>query len=149
MKCSQIEKKIAVSEPLTAADTKHVQTCATCAAFLRDAAALKSSPKIETPAHLKSRTLRMSLQQLAADHQPEKSSYFKRLWQTPRAALILTGFSILALFVTFLYQLGCDPSDLFCRVSSFFLILILAQNIIAALCLPLLIQHKNNLYYKW
>jgi hypothetical protein len=150
MKCSDIERKIALSDELTPAESEHVQNCKNCSAFLRDSESFRSIQKIETPTHLKSRTMRMSLQQLESQTESKApASYFERLWQTPRTALILTGFSILALFVTFLYQLNCDRTDTFCRVSALFLIIILAQNIITALCVPLLIQHKNNLHYKW
>ncbi len=144
MICSHIEKKSALSETLTPMEVQHLQTCSHCTAFLRDVQAFKSAPAIETPAQLKSRTLRMSLQQLEAQSNPEATpSYCEQLWQTPAAALLLTGFCILALVVTFLHQLGCDPKDTFCRMSALFLIIVLAQNIIAALCVPLLFQHRN------
>ena len=150
MKCSQIENKLALSEPLTAAESEHLRHCQNCSAFSKDVEFLQSIPKAETPEHLKSRTLRMSVRQLNTQPQVHtKTSYFERLWQTPRTALALTGFCILALVVTFLYQLECDRTDIFCRASALFLILILAQNIIAALCMPLLVQYKNNFHYKW
>ncbi len=149
MTCSHIEKKLATFQPLTAAETAHVRECAQCSAWLKDIEFLKSTPKSETPAHLKSRVLRTSLRAFETTRQPAESSFWVRLWNRPQTALLLTGFSLLALIVTVLYQLGCDGSDTLCQVSALFLIIILAQNIIAALCMPLLLQHKNKLYYKW
>jgi len=82
--------------------------------------------------------------------QPQRQSlvsYFKNLWNSTQAAIILAGFCILALFLTILYQINCDQTDWICRGVSIFLIVVLAQNIIAAICAPLLIKHKKILNY--
>lgn len=149
MKCSHIKKKLATLEPLTAAEAAHVHECPQCSAWLEDIEFFQSTPKSETPAPLKSHTLRMSLRVFEATPQTAELSFGVRLWNRPQTAFLMTGFSILALIVTVLYQLGCDGSDTLCQVSAIFLIIILAQNIIAALCMPLLLQFKNKLYYKW
>lgn len=149
MTCSAIQKKLSVFDELTTVELEHIKSCPECAAFFKDVKSLHITRKAKTPARIKSLTRKASLFELNAQpERPSGQSFFERLWQMPQTALTLTGFSVVALFITILYQINCDSSDIFCRISAVFIIIILVQNIIAALCVPLVVQHKNFLHYK-
>ncbi|MBN1560505.1 hypothetical protein JW998_09655 [candidate division KSB1 bacterium] len=143
IKCSKIERKLALSEGLTTAELQHLSDCPACAEFA-DVIRRFSTPTFPaTPIYLKNQVLASCRAELGENR--SHKSLLRRLvesWRSPKAAIALSVLSVLILIATAVMQFYSENNDSLYRLSALFLLIVLLQNIVAAICAPILVQHK-------
>ncbi|MBN1466435.1 hypothetical protein JXA02_11775 [candidate division KSB1 bacterium] len=144
MKCSKIERKLALLQELTADELQHIGECPRCAEFADDIRHFRARTSLTTPFNLKNHVLASCQAELGEHH----SSLLRRVaetWRSPKAAIALSVLSVVTLIASAIIQFYSESNELFCRLSALFLLIVLLQNIIAAICAPILVQHKAAL----
>ncbi len=143
MKCKTIEKKLAVREPLTLDEAAHLRSCLCCSQFARTVQQFKGVD-LETPNWVVMQTRKM-FTKIAGQKPPSRRLLFHtavQFWRSPKTALALSILFTLALLTAIFALLFCERSALTCQAAAVFALFVLAQNIVTALFIPVLIQQK-------
>lgn len=145
MRCKKIQKKLALYEALSTKENMHLNQCEQCARFQKDVKLLSARHGLSTPAAVKNRTLPACRQQF--EHPAELTWSGKNLlnfWRSPRAAIALSILSGICLIALALISIYCDDT-VYCRLAAGFFLLLVLQNLVAALCAPILLQRNIRL----
>jgi len=157
MNCSKIHKKLALLQELTPDEKLHVRTCPACTEFSKNIKLLAIKRAATTPEDLKHGTLALCRHQFADEKRstrPYRSdnnliARFFSAWHSPKAAIALSVLSVFVLVGAAITQFYCDQSNIFCRLSAAFLLIVLLQNVVTAICVPILLQNKFYLKFKF
>ena len=157
MNCSKIRKKLALFQELTADEKLHVGNCPACTEYSNDIKLLAIRRAATTPEDLKHRTLALCHRLFTEEKRPTRPyrSYnnligrFFSAWHSPKAAFALSVLSVFVLVGMVVLQFYCDQSNIFCRLSAVFLLIVLLQNVVTAICVPILLQNKFYLKFKF
>ena len=143
MKCKHIEKKLAIRSTLNSKEVAHINSCPSCAQYAQDVrqfAALDFKTPAWTKMHTRNRALSViesgSTVSFLTTRKPDT------VRRVPRKVVGLIIIFATMLLTSIGMQFFCDETNPLCYWAGLFLFLILVQNMMTALFIPVLLSKK-------
>ncbi|MBN1481096.1 hypothetical protein EH223_01405 [candidate division KSB1 bacterium] len=142
MICNNVQKKLILQEELRKRQAEHFARCPDCQKCAADVEQLTLPAALSPPAQTKMDTLELCLRKLGRSDLNSTGTHRIHFWHSPRMAFVLGVLAIFLLAATVILQLYVDGSEKICRIIALFLLMVFVQNLLTALCAPIILQKK-------